>query len=312
MKPVMVVGSINMDVFFTLPRMPEGGESIYCYDQMQAGGGKGANQALALHGLGIPTFFCGAVGRDDKGAALLSMFHGRGLDTGLILEKEAETGSAYILLEQTGENRIIVVPGANERLTVGDMKQRVLPVLEHCGLLLLQLEIPLEVIEFLLEKAAALGVPAVVDAGPIRGCSLKQLRRAWCISPNKSELAALTGRSPESEEELMEACQQILDAGPSCVLVKLGERGCFYMDRNRHFMTPAYSVWAVDTTAAGDSFTAGFVAGLRAGAAPQAAARLACQCGALAVTRKGAYPSLPAREDVNAFCRERGEQSILE
>lgn len=307
MKNVMVVGSINMDVVLTMERAPLGGESVYCRDRMLAGGGKGANQALTLHGLGVPVIFCGAVGRDSYGEMLLAEYESRGLDSNRVLRKDEATGTAYILLEDGGENRILVLPGANETFCCEDVREKLLPLLKDCSLLLLQLEIPLDTVSFLLREAAAMGVRAIVDAGPIRGCRLEQLKGAWCISPNRSELTALTGVEPNSQEELERGCRMLLDSGAECVLVKLGCRGSFYMDAREQFMTPAFSVTTVDTTAAGDSFTAGFAAGLWAGLSPREAVAQATECGALAVMKKGAYPSLPTKERLAAFRLERGE-----
>lgn len=301
MKNVMVVGSINLDVTLSVADMPRAGESIYCLDRVQAGGGKGANQALALHNLGIPTLFCGALGEDEAALFLEDTYRRRGLSTRLLLKKTGATGTAFILLERSGENRIIVDPGANERFTIEDAERIVIPALSGCELLLLQLEIPLEVVAFLIESAQKLGVRAIVDAGPIRGCRLAQLKDAWCVSPNESELEALTGLRITDKDSLNTACRKVLAAGPKRVLVKLGNRGSFYMDGHSSFFAPAYRVDTVDSTAAGDSFIAGFAAGLHEGRPLPEAVDMANRCGALAVTKKGSYPSLPTRESLNEF-----------
>lgn len=305
MREIMVVGSINMDVVMTMKQVPEAGESVYCLKRECNGGGKGANQALALHGLGIPVLFCGAVGQDAYGESILSIYHSAGLDTRYILKKDVHTGTAYILLEEHGENRIIVAPGANECIDLEDVKC-IMPLLTHCKYLLLQLEIPLSIIHYLVEEAAKLGVQTIVDAGPIRGCTLELLRGTWCVSPNKSELAALTGQEIHSQADIEKACKTVLDAGVSCVLVKLGKNGSYYQDEKQRFFTPAYEVETVDTTAAGDSFTAGFAAGLWRGLPVRESVELATQCGAIAVTTEGAYPSLPTLEKLKSFCETHG------
>lgn len=301
MKQICVIGSINMDVVISMERVPSEGENLYCDHVENFCGGKGENQAIALSRLGVSTVYYGCVGNDAFGDTLLSSLKSTGVDAGHVLRREVDTGVAYILLEQNGDNRIIVNPGANEAITPADIRRDVAPLIARSDAVLIQLEIALDAISEIVAICKEQNKRLIVDAGPIRGCTIDRLSGAFCVSPNESELAALLGETIETDEEILYGAKKLVALGVQNVLVKLGGKGSLYVnsDGSKHF--PAYPVKAIDTTGAGDSFMAGFTAALAEGASIEDSIGYATKCGAIAVTRMGAVNSMPSRADVLAF-----------
>ncbi len=300
MAKAIVAGSANMDVVLSVSHAPKGGESIFCDDMQFIGGGKGSNQAIALARLGMDTAFFGCVGNDQEGDALVALLTASGVDTSLVMRCAAHTGMAYVILERGGENRIIVSPGANESITLQHI-EALRAQISKAEIVLLQLEIPLEVVSALIQVCRQEQVRVVVDAGPIRGCTPQMLRGAYCVSPNQSELSALLGKEITSEQDMIEAAKELLTYDIDCILLKLGSRGCMYIDHKQTIALSAFRVDVVDTTAAGDSFTAGFAAALMEGMDIPSAMEYANKCGSVAVTRMGASSSLPSKEDIENF-----------
>ena len=301
MSKACVIGSINMDLIIRVDRMPEGGENVYCKDVSANCGGKGANQAVTLSKLGVETSFFGCLGKDAYGDTLLKNLSSFQVGSEKVLRKDCNSGIAYILLEENGENRIIVDPGANERITPEDIREKARPLIEEADLVLIQLEIPLDCISEIIALCVEMDKKLIVDAGPIRGCRAERLAGAYCISPNRSELGALLGKRIETDEEILQGARELIAVGAGSVLVKLGAQGCLYVDRDTVLKSPAFPVKVVDTTGAGDSFTAGYACMIMEGKTVQEAMEFANRCGALAVTCKGAFPSLSAREEVYKF-----------
>lgn len=301
MSKVLVIGSINMDVIISLKEVPKKGENMYCNEVSYACGGKGSNQAGATSKLGLETVYLGAVGRDTYGEILIENLKKSDIDISNVKVIGDQTGVAYVLLEEDGNNRIIVAPGANEKITVSDIDECVPDLLKEADMVMLQLEIPLDCVERIIDLAKEYGVRSFVDAGPIRGCKAERLKNAWCISPNETELGALFGRQVETEEEMIKASNELLAMGVECVLIKLGGEGCYYISKEEKIRKESYKVEAVDTTAAGDSFGAGFVYGIIEGMPVSDALDYANKCGAIAVTKKGAGDSLPTKEAVENF-----------
>ena len=301
MPKVCVIGSINMDLIIRVDHMPEGGENVYCRDVSAQCGGKGENQAIALASLGVETSFFGSLGQDDYGNDLLKNLSSHQIDCSAVLRKDCKSGVAYIFVESDGENRIIVDPGANERITSQDIREKAYPLIEKADLVLIQLEIPLDCITEIIQLCKRLNKKLIIDAGPIRGCKAERLAGAYCVSPNRSELGALLGKTIETEEEVLQGAKELLDIGAGSVLIKLGSKGCLYADRNKILKAPAYSVSAVDTTGAGDSFTAGYACMILEGKTVEEAMDFANRCGAIAVMNKGACSGLPIKEEVYKY-----------
>lgn len=298
---ILVVGSINMDVIISLNTVPKAGESILCKEVSYACGGKGANQAGAIARLGFETVIFGAVGNDQYGEILLDNLKDNKIDMSRVEKIGDQTGVAYILLEESGENRIVVSLGANEKIKPKDIDLYVKPLLDEVDMVMLQLEIPLDCVEHIINLAKVQGVRTFVDAGPVRNCRIESLKNAWCVSPNETELGALFNREIKTETEMIKAAEQLINIGVECVLIKLGAKGCFYISREERIRKESYKVKVIDTTAAGDSFSAGFVGAVTDNKTIEEALVYASKCGAIAVTKKGASDSLPTKEAVESF-----------
>lgn len=299
---VAVFGSINMDVILEVERVPVAGENVYAQRTRLVCGGKGENAAIALARLGETVSLCCCVGQDGYGETLRKNLRDNGVDTAAVLVRpEVETGVAYILLEAGGANRIIVAPGANEAITANDIAKQGLVQIREAELVLLNLEISVEAIEKVVALCKQEDKRLVVDAGPVRGIRAQQLAGAYCVSPNETELEALVDRGLPTNGDIEQAAEELLQLGIENVLVKMGSRGCYLKNKRHAFFFPAYAVQAVDTTAAGDSFTAGYCSAVVAGMDDEKAVEWATRCGAVAVTRVGAVPSLPTRDEVEHF-----------
>lgn len=301
MRKICVIGSMNLDIVIKIHKIPNEGENIYCESVNHYCGGKGQNQAIALSKLGAEPLFYGCVGKDLYGETLVDNLRGFGVDTSHIIHKDKDTGKAFILLEANGDNRIIVEPGANEAISAVDIRRDVTAMIEQSDLVLIQLEISLEAISEIAAICRRRKKRLVIDAGPIRGCKMDRLSGAFCISPNQTELGALIGKPLNTEADLLNGARKLAASGAEHVLVKLGSKGCLYVNAHEAKHFDAYPVKTVDTTGAGDSFMAGFCAGLMDGMNMEGAIDFASKCGAAAVTRMGAVRSMPSRDDLAQF-----------
>ena len=287
-----------MDFVMETPKIPAGGESIICdggYKYIP--GGKGANSAVAVARLGGASVFCTSVGRDANGDALLSLYNNEGIDTRFIYRSnDAPTGLAAIMVEENGQNRIMVFPGANRKIT----KEAIdLAMEERPDALFMQLETSPETVIYAANAAKEAGIPVVVDAGPADpDFPLELFPELEIFSPNETETEIFTGVKPidkESCEQAVEKLKARVKAKHYCI--KLGEKGC-YVDGE---IVPSYKIKAVDTTAAGDTFTAAITLEYLKDGNIVRAARFACAAAAIAVSRKGASSSIPYLAEVENF-----------
>lgn len=303
MKPrILVVGSLNMDLRLSLDRMPAAGETCFGRGYAYIPGGKGANQAVAAARLGGRVAFCGRRGADANGGILEEGLRTEGVDTAyLTADPAAQTGLAVIPVEADGQNRIIVLSGANMRVGEADLRAALRRPFDA---VLCQLEIPLETVFTLHEMTRERGVPLILDAGPAMALPLHRLRGIEVISPNETETQAITGIRVTDDGSALEAARQIQSrAQARYVVLKLGGRGALLYGGGEGRFYPAYPVRAVDTTAAGDAFTAALTLRYLETGNMEAAVEWAGLAGALAVTREGAQPSLPAAAEVEALRR---------
>ncbi len=303
---VVVVGSTNFDLVVKARRMPKPGESMLARDLRYFPGGKGANQAVAAARLGAKTAFIGAVGQDMMGDFLVRGLEESGIDVGWIKRNPAcSTGCAFIMLFPDGQNCIVVDPGANLTLTVADI-ERAEAVISKADAVATVLEVPLEVVEATLRLGRRHGKLTVLDAGPPRGCPSEILRLADIVSPNETELEALSGKRVSNRASARSAAEKLLAGGVKTLVLKLGADGSMLVTDQgaKHF--PARRVRAIDPTAAGDAFSAAMTVQLAAGRKIEDALRYANLAGALAVTRLGAQPSLPTRRELTSFARRVG------
>ena len=307
---VLIVGSINMDLIVRCPRVPQRGETLQGTEFRTAPGGKGANQAVACARLGAHTSLVGRVGEDPFGNSLREGLAAEGVDTASVrTDAEAASGVALILLEEEGSNRIVIVGGANARLNDEDVA-RARALLRKCDLVLMQLEIPLPVVAAVAQAARELGVKTVLDAGAATRAAAEAGLPALVdvLSPNETETEALTGMTVSTLEEAGAAAQALREMGAPEVVIKLGDRGALWVSSQGERYAPAFNVNPVDTTAAGDAFTACLAVDLAAGLPGEQALVRANAAGALACLKLGAQPSMPTAAEVEAFLREaRGE-----
>jgi len=302
-RKILVVGSVNMDMAMRTQRLPLPGETMMALAFMTAHGGKGANQAVAAARLGGAVSFAGAVGGDAFGVQQREGLAREGISLESLWTRPVlPTGVAQILISDTGENMIVVAPGANHSLTPADI-ETLRPCFAEYDLVLTQLEIPLDTVAAVLRVARECGVFSILDACSAVPVSASLIAAADLVSPNETEAAAITGITVDSLESAREAAQRLREMGAAHVVIKLGARGCLYLGGEECYM-PAFPVNAVDTTAAGDAFTAALA--IAWGSMPLAETlSFANAAGALAATVAGAQPSMPALESVLGFLESR-------
>jgi ribokinase len=300
---VVVFGSINMDLVVHAPALPTPGQTLAGTDFLSVPGGKGANQAVACARSGAETRMIGRVGGDAFGPALLDEMRGYGVDTsGALIDIDYPSGVALITIDDRGENTIIVVPGANGAIDRSDL-DRLDVALHGASALLLQLEIPLEIVCLAAELAHQRGVAVILDPAPAQPLPNDIYPLIDWLTPNESEGAALVGFPIRTEADAERAVQNLIDRGARGVILKLGARGACCGNASGVGWLPAFSVQAVDTVAAGDAFNGGLAAAFDAGLPLEDALRRAAATAAIAVTRQGAQSSMPDRAEVDAFLR---------
>jgi ribokinase len=303
MSKVVVVGSINMDLVVRSPRFALAGETILGHTFDTIPGGKGANQAVAARRMGAEVAIVGRVGDDEFGQTLRRNLAAEGINTECLQITPSEsTGVALITVDDNGENTIIVVPGANGRLTVDDI-EGARDLIAGADILLMQLEIPLPVVERAAQIASESGVTVMVNAAPARTLPGALLSTVDYLVVNETEALLVAGTTTGSHEE---AARTLLSTGVRNVVVTLGPEGSLLVASDAPSVAvPAYRVRPVDTTAAGDGFAGAFAVALADGAPAAEALRWGNAEGALAVTREGAQPSLPTRSEAEEFMTNR-------
>ncbi|MES2393128.1 MAG: ribokinase [Acidobacteriota bacterium] len=296
MKPIVVVGSINMDLVCRTGRIPQPGETITGLGFQMHSGGKGANQAVAVARLGWPSILLGMCGDDIFGRQLLSILTGYGVDTQHVGTVAGSSGTASIVVDAQGENTIIVTPGANLMVTEAYLKTK-LDVLRGAGMVLAQLEIPLSTVQWLADCCAELNVPFMLDPAPAADLPASLLSKVTWFTPNQTE-AEFYVPWTRFGEEIVPA---LLTAGIRNVILKLGSDGVLLATADGVLeKIPAYDMQAVDTTAAGDAFNGAFAMAVMRGQSPVESARFAVAAAGISVTREGAQPSLASQGEVDA------------
>ena len=294
MYDVVVVGSLNLDTTVRVPRLPAPGETVLGGNTATDTGGKGANQAVATARLGRRVAMVGAVGDDAAAGRLCEALLASGVDVTHLVTVDRPTGSAYIAVDDDGENMIVVDPGANGRLAPEHLPAG---VLESTAVMLLQHEIPAPTVAAAVERA---GGTVILNPAPGRPVSAGVLSKVTVLVPNATELAILTGGVvPRSPDEA--AARAAAVVGPGAVVVTLGARGAVVVENGSDTHVPAPAVDAVDPTAAGDAFCGGLADALVGGASLVDAVRWAVRVGAVTVTRPGAQSSLPTKDEVEAL-----------
>ena len=304
---ILTVSSANMDFVMNVQKVPSGGETVIdpgTYSFVP--GGKGANSAVAVQRLGGESIFCTRLGNDQNGAALKSIYVNEGMDTRFItVDSTAGTGLASIMVEPNGQNRIIVFPGANLRISERDISAA---MMSRPDALLMQLEISREAIICAANQAASRNIPIFLDAGPADPeFPLDKLPLLEVFSPNETETKIFTGIDPKSPDECLRACIALSKmVKAKYIVLKLGGRGCYIYDGKYYYCLPTYDVPKVDTTAAGDSFTAAIALEYMRTGDIAHAGKYANAVGSLVISRRGALPSIPTEADVEKFVSYNG------
>ena len=300
MGRVLVVGSINMDLVIE-GVLPGPGETRFGRGFRMIPGGKGANQAVAAARLGARTSMLGRVGHDAFADVLTASLSGSGVDVSSVgPDPDEATGVALIVVQPGGENSILLASGSNMALQPADLEASK-PLFEDAAVVLLQFEVPLEVVDYALDLARACGCRTVLDAGPATDAPLELLAKAHVLSPNETETGAILNMAVVDDDSALGASQRLRDAGVETVLLKLGCRGALLHDTDGPRWFPAFPIDPVDTTAAGDAFTAAIGVAIAENMPMDPAVRFANAAGALACTGMGAQPSLPTRQQVETF-----------
>lgn len=302
---IVVVGGINMDLVSVSSRMPQQGETILGERFFTSPGGKGANQAVAAARLGAHVRMVGRVGDDAFGPVLLSNMEDEGIDvSGVMRDAESSSGIAVILLETGGNNRIIVIPGANancDELQVEAARHAI----DGADAVMLQNEISIEISIAAARYARDKGVTVVWDPAPAEALPDKVYKLANVLTPNQVEAEMMTGVVVTSPEDASRAAEALLNRGVEATVVKLGGLGAYYSSAAGAGLIHPYPVEVVDTVAAGDAFGAGLTIALAEGKPLADAVRFGAAAGALAVTKQGAQYAMPTRQQLDDFLTHR-------
>ena len=295
---VVVVGSLNMDLVFRVARAPEGGETVIGQGFATVPGGKGANQAIACARMGASVVMVGRVGMDGFGTELLQAMASDGVDTSHVTrDADTPSGVAMVMVDDAAQNRIVVAPGSNFRLTP-ELLENARDAIAAAGLLVLQLEVPLATVCRAAEIARAAGVAVLLNPAPAQTLPDALYGLVDYLIPNESEAAALTGIAVADVASASEAARVLLGRGARNVLITLGAQGVLIASAEGEFHLPANTVQAVDTTAAGDTFIGGFAAGLLEGLSLEKSAEIGQKAASICVSRRGAQPSIPYRREL--------------
>ncbi len=298
MRDICVVGGINMDLVVQVPHIPRPGETVHGGEVARFPGGKGANQAVAARRLGASVAMLGQVGADAFGDELVQTLEAAGVESsGVRRAADRATGVAMISVASDGQNAIVVAPGANanwdEAGVVGVER-----AVRGCRVLVLNLEVPPAVIARAVRAGKRAGARVILNPAPHRVGDESVFGDVDVFVPNQVEAALFAGMEPYAVTDWGEAAQRLRRLGPRMVIVTLADEGAVIVDEAGPQRVPSFPVSVVDTTAAGDAFVGGLAVALLQDAPVRDAVRFANACGALAVTRAGAQPSLPALGDV--------------
>lgn len=304
MRKILVVGSFMMDLVVVTPRAPMEGETIIGKSFHQFTGGKGANQAVAAARLGGDVTMIGKLGKDAFGKAHVDSLKNEGINYECVLFDDIESsGIGNITLEENGNNRIIVVPGANLKLTpkdIDELKEKI----QNSDIIILQLEIAFETVYKVIELAHKYGKIIILNPAPAAKFDQNFIKLVDYIVPNETEACILTGIKVINIDSAREAAKGLLNLGCKNVIITLGEKGVLFVNKDEEIFQGSYKVTPIDSTAAGDSFIGAFAYSLANGFELKKALKLSCAVGALTVTRMGSQPSLPKLKEVNEFMKQ--------
>lgn len=290
---VVVIGSMNMDYVVNVNKLPKKEETISATSFTTSIGGKGANQAFAAKKLGAEVFMIGAVGNDEAGRRITERMKEENIDTTRIETVNVPTGNAMITVEESGSNTIVVYPGANDYVSknlIGKNED----VIKEADFIILQLEIPIESVEYAVKLAKKYNKKVILNPAPAKKIPESLYEFIDILTPNETEIESLS-----KEKDIKNGAKLLLHRGVKEVVVTIGDKGCYYLSKEDEFIIDSIEVNAIDTTAAGDSFNGALAVGLCEGKSMKETLKFANIVGALTTTKHGAESSLPNRMDVD-------------
>lgn len=300
-QQILVVGSTNTDMVIKAAHLPRPGETILGGTFFMNPGGKGANQAVAIARLGAPVTFICKTGTDIFGHQSQQLFEAEGINTSYVFsDPQNPSGVALISVDDKAENCIVVASGANANLTPEDLKKAE-EAIDQCDIVLLQLEIPMETVEYVAKIASEKGKKVILNPAPAQPLSAELLSHLYLITPNETEAEMISGVKITDEASANEAAQVLSEKGVQNVIITLGSKGALVYSNGESEVVPAYKVNAIDTTAAGDVFNGALTVALSEGRDLKEASRFGCKASAISVTRSGAQSSAPYRNEVDIF-----------
>lgn len=300
MKNICVIGSLNMDLVVNVDTMPKPGQTIIGSNFKEVPGGKGANQAVAMARLNGNVSMIGKVGEDGFGQTLINSLKNDKVDTTYIQTAKGATGVALITVDKNAQNSIVVSPGANFEVKEDDIDNNI-EAIKNSDIVVLQLETPLNTIKYALNKAKELNKYTILNPAPAVKLDDEIIKNVDLLTPNETELEIISGVSIETEEDIQKAAQIMIEKGVKELIVTLGSKGSLYINKEKSMFKKAYKVEAIDTTAAGDSYTGALAVALSQDKNIEDAMDFASKVGALSVLKEGAQSSLPTLEDVKNF-----------
>lgn len=307
-KKIIVVGSCNTDMVIKTDRLPIPGETVIGGTFLMNAGGKGANQAVAAARQGGKVTFISKTGNDVFGKQSVELYNSEGINTEFIFsDHKNPSGVALIMVDAHGENCIVVASGANGSLAPADI-EKAKNELETADFVLMQLEIPMETVEYAAELASKKGIPVILNPAPARTLSDKLFKCLHLVTPNETEAEILSGIKVFDWESARNAANVISAKGVDNVVITMGSMGAFIKEKDQYYIVEASKVTAVDTTAAGDCFSGTLCVGLSEGKSMLEAVKTACKASAITVTRMGAQSSIPFRNELSLL---ENEMSLL-
>jgi len=300
-RKILVVGSSNTDMVIKTDHLPRAGETVLGGTFFMNPGGKGANQAVSIARLGGQIAFICKTGSDVFGHQSYQLFEEEGIDISYVFSDTARpSGVALITVDENGENCIVVASGANAHLTPNDISTAEVAI-DEADFVLMQLEIPIETVEFVARKTAGKNKKVILNPAPARALSKELLQNLFVITPNETEAELISGVKITDEDSVRKAAERIVELGVDNVVITLGSKGAFVYGGGICEMVPAFKVKAQDTTAAGDIFNGALAVALAEDRSMLDAVRFACKAAAISVTRTGAQSSAPYRNEVDVF-----------
>ena len=302
MKNICVIGSLNMDLVVNVDTMPKPGQTLLGGNFKEVPGGKGANQAVAMARLGGKVSMIGKVGNDSFGKTLINALNNDNVNTNHIHTANCSTGVAFITVDKNAQNAIVVAPGANFELSKDDIDKNI-DCIKNSDIVVIQLETPLETVKYALQIAKDLNKYTILNPAPAIKLNDDIIKNIDLLTPNETELEIISEMKIESEDDINKAAKKMIEKGIKELIVTLGSKGSLYINEEKSFFKSAYKVEAVDTTAAGDSFTGALAVALSNNKNIAEAMDFASKVGALSVMKEGAQSSLPTLKDVDNFRR---------